>query len=357
MKLPAGAFEIRRLPVSSLRINEFGAVKVEDGPDLIGYKILFCPKSPLYGPPNRMDLEIPDQEQAALEKTVADMALPRDSPDLVLSGIKKYFLNNFQYSLVQTRTSSKQTPLSDFLLRTRSGHCEFFATAAVLLLRAHGIPARYMAGYMVDEYSDFEGMYVVRARHAHAWALAHVDGVWRNLDVTPPSWLDLESRAVSFWSPFYDFWGWLSFKYSKWRWTGKKKIPAGYLVLPLIPLIIFLVIRLNLRKQTRPGGKQENGRTVLSDRTEMISPFYRIERHLVSRGFIRKPHQTIPDWINYLETSSRDIPVDSLRRLCDWHYRLRFDPKGLDAGERSFFEQQVEEWLTRYRAKQEASSP
>ena len=115
LKLPAGAFEIRRLPVSSLRINEFGAVKVEDGPDLIGYKILFWPEDhPLYGPPNRMDLEIPDQEQAALEKTVADMALPRDSPDLVLSGIKKYFLNNFQYSLVQTRTSSKQTPLVRF---------------------------------------------------------------------------------------------------------------------------------------------------------------------------------------------------------------------------------------------------
>ena len=38
---------------------------------------------------------------------------------------------------------TEATPLADFLLRTRSGHCEYYATATVLLLRAAGIPARY----------------------------------------------------------------------------------------------------------------------------------------------------------------------------------------------------------------------
>jgi transglutaminase-like putative cysteine protease len=48
---------------------------------------------------------------------------------------------------------TNETPLARFLLRTRSGHCEYFATATVLLLRQLGIPARYAVGYAVHEAS------------------------------------------------------------------------------------------------------------------------------------------------------------------------------------------------------------
>ena len=59
--------------------------------------------------------------------------------------------------------------MSRFLLRTRSGHCEYFATATVLLLRQLGIPARYAVGYAVHEATGRK--YVVRQRDAHAWCL------------------------------------------------------------------------------------------------------------------------------------------------------------------------------------------
>ncbi|MBT8330725.1 MAG: transglutaminase-like domain-containing protein, partial [Deltaproteobacteria bacterium] len=39
--------------------------------------------------------------------------------------------------------------IENFLTRSRSGHCEYFATATVLLLRQAGIPARYARGYSV----------------------------------------------------------------------------------------------------------------------------------------------------------------------------------------------------------------
>src|SRR5207247_2054170 len=78
--------------------------------------------------------------------------------------------------------------LGEFLQTTRAGHCEYFASATVLLLRAAGVPARYAVGFSVQEWSRLERRWIVRARHAHSWALAYVDGAWREGDTTPPLW-------------------------------------------------------------------------------------------------------------------------------------------------------------------------
>ena len=55
-----------------------------------------------------------------------------------LQTLRGFFRDRFSYSLWQGApaiTSTNETPLNRFLLQTRSGHCEYFATAAVLLLR------------------------------------------------------------------------------------------------------------------------------------------------------------------------------------------------------------------------------
>ena len=76
-------------------------------------------------------------------------------------------------------------------MRSRAGHCEYFATATVLLLREAGIPARYATGFSVQDFSRMENRSVVRERHAHAWVLAFVNGAWRDLDTTPSNWGEL----------------------------------------------------------------------------------------------------------------------------------------------------------------------
>jgi transglutaminase-like putative cysteine protease len=100
----------------------------------------------------------------------------------------------------------------DFLHRSKSGHCEYFATATVLLLRAGGIPARYATGFAVNEKSELENAYIVRTRHAHAWARAWVNGTWINIDTTPPSWLSIEAEDSSVWSAITDWWSWARFR-------------------------------------------------------------------------------------------------------------------------------------------------
>lgn len=74
-----------------------------------------------------------------------------------------------------------------FLREGRRGYCVHFASAAVLLLRAEGIPARYVTGYSVSGAADQWN--AVTEDQAHAWVEYYQRGVgWEVLDPTPPDW-------------------------------------------------------------------------------------------------------------------------------------------------------------------------
>ena len=75
---------------------------------------------------------------------------------------------DFKYSLDLTRQDKALDPVEDFLLNTRSGHCQRFATALVLMLRTQGIPAQMVIGYRGCE-GRGDGWYDVREDQAHAW--------------------------------------------------------------------------------------------------------------------------------------------------------------------------------------------
>ena len=86
-------------------------------------------------------------------------------------------------------------PIGDFLFRSREGHCEYFASAMVLTLRARGIPARLVTGFYGAENSFWEEALIVRQSNAHAWVEAFVDGAWEVFDPTPPAGLPGASPA------------------------------------------------------------------------------------------------------------------------------------------------------------------
>lgn len=72
-----------------------------------------------------------------------------------------------------------------FLTLGTSGYCVHYATAATVLLRAAGIPARYVTGYAATVYENTPT--TVLAKEAHAWVEYFQEGVgWVTLDATPP---------------------------------------------------------------------------------------------------------------------------------------------------------------------------
>jgi hypothetical protein len=60
-------------------------------------------------------------------------------------------------------------PVDEFLFQTRSGFCEHYASAFTFLMRAAGIPARVVTGYLGGEINPVDGYLVVRQSDAHAW--------------------------------------------------------------------------------------------------------------------------------------------------------------------------------------------
>src|SRR5262249_38312627 len=78
-------------------------------------------------------------------------------------------------------------PVSTFLFETKSGHCEYFASAMALLLRASGIPTRMVNGFLMGEYNPVGDDYIVRQSDAHSWVEVYLPGSgWVEFDPTPP---------------------------------------------------------------------------------------------------------------------------------------------------------------------------
>ena len=97
--------------------------------------------------------------------------------------IERYLLTHHKYSL--RVDIGPGDPVSNFLLQGKAAHCEYFASAAVILTRLAGVPSRYIIGYSGHE-QDAGGVTVVRQRDAHAWAECWIDGTgWVVLDATP----------------------------------------------------------------------------------------------------------------------------------------------------------------------------
>src|SRR5436309_1752905 len=177
LSLPGGAFEIDRLAVVGVHRNRLGAVKVEEGLGLVTYTTLYGRAGPLDGPPLDADLYLPMRDAAIVSRIASELDLARKAPSARLAAVEAFFRENFRYSTWKGERPRRESALEEFFLRSRAGHCEYFATATVLLLRAAGVPARYAVGFSVQEGSRLEQRYIVRARHAHSWTLAYVNGV------------------------------------------------------------------------------------------------------------------------------------------------------------------------------------
>lgn len=100
-----------------------------------------------------------------------------------IEAIVNHLLKNHRYS--RAIRQSGGDGVSNFILQKQSAHCEYFASAAVILLRCVGIPSRYVVGYYAHEDAG-GGAVVVRQRDAHAWAESWIEGVgWVTVEATP----------------------------------------------------------------------------------------------------------------------------------------------------------------------------
>ena len=103
-----------------------------------------------------------------------------DDADLANALLERFNVRPYRYTLRPALLGD--APVDEFLFDTLEGFCEHYASAFVVALRAAGVPARVVTGYLGGE---MNGDYmIVRQSDAHAWAEAWIDGAWRRYDPT-----------------------------------------------------------------------------------------------------------------------------------------------------------------------------
>jgi transglutaminase-like putative cysteine protease len=109
---------------------------------------------------------------------------PKATLGEVVLALSRNFARNFTPTL--THETSAPTAMEGFLGQSKKGHCEYFATAAALFLRAQGIPSRVVLGYRGGTFNTVSRTLEVRERNAHAWVEIYGGrGRWYRYDPTP----------------------------------------------------------------------------------------------------------------------------------------------------------------------------
>jgi protein-glutamine gamma-glutamyltransferase len=347
--LPLGTFRVDGLLALQMKRNALGALKVEEGLGMVTYRALFAPTTSLSGAPTEVDLRIARGESALVNRLAAELDLRSRSPRAALAAVQAYFHDRFRYSTYLAGPAWGSAPLEDFLLRSRAGHCEYFATATVLLLRAAGIPARYATGYSVQEWSPREGRYLVRVRHAHSWALVYVDGAWRDFDTTPPEWTSVEASGAPAWQSLADLASWAMFAFARWRWGDRDSGTLRYAGWLLLPLCAGLAWRLYVRRRVARGPAPAGPAVAVRAPSGADSEFYLVERRLGELGLGRRPDEPIARWVARVRVARLPgVSIGPLAAMAELHSRYRFDPRGLDGADRRALKSAAESWLAEH---------
>jgi transglutaminase-like putative cysteine protease len=103
--------------------------------------------------------------------------------NLVADVLARFRNENFVYTLSPPLLGAH--PVDEFLFETRRGFCEHYASAFTVLMRAAGIPARVVTGYLGGEVNPVGEYILVRQADAHAWVEIWLENTgWVRVDPT-----------------------------------------------------------------------------------------------------------------------------------------------------------------------------
>jgi transglutaminase-like putative cysteine protease len=331
LPLPLGTVQLKDLTATAVETNRYQVVQSKGNPGLLNFAAYFGDYTP-EGAPWSLDREIPEEEEAAIKSMAKEIDVRRDAPpEKIIAAIVRFFEQKFRYTTYQEARAlgiHASTPLSDFLLRTRAGHCEYFASATVLLLREFHIPARYAIGYAVQEPSKEDDTYVIRERHGHAWAIAYIHKRWVEVDSTPAGWELAEEKEFPFYEGFADRWASLSFGLLEWRWLGDWTVFRMIAPWLAVPMIAFLAWRIFGRRMSSAVDHRESRVWPGAD-----SDFFHLERKLAKAGLARLYGESTAVWLGRVREEQPGL-AEILSPIMSLHLKYRFDPEGLSDGDR-----------------------
>ena len=270
-----------------------------------------------------------------LRLKVVDLALSicagKLTPRAKAEAIEEFFQSNFKYSLQKTVSPKNVDPLVHFLETQHPSHCEFFASAAAVLLRSVNVPTRYVTGYVVTEFSDEEDYWLARNRDAHAWVEAYdeLSERWFPVEATvgrayvtftaaeeevddgevTTSDVASADEGVSIIDRLFALLG-------SFRTADSLTFLFRVAQLPLFCMVVVLMW-IRHRQRLRKGGDPME--------FESRQMLLRVDRRVRKHDLVRAPHETLHqfasrvDSVAELEASSDSEVRDFLSRAADWY--------------------------------------
>jgi transglutaminase-like putative cysteine protease len=183
---PAG-LAVARVSGPRLRVDRFGVVEAPADP-VGNYALVHAPVAASAGDDGGPEtLAVPADLDPRMATLAAALAAGAPPPATRVARTLDYLASECRYSLDVGAFTSAQ-PVVEFVFDKKRGYCEYFASAAALLLRLQGVPARYVTGFSMDAAELSGGHYVVRESDAHAWIETWIPGRgWVEADPTPAS--------------------------------------------------------------------------------------------------------------------------------------------------------------------------
>ncbi len=283
--------------------------------------------------------------------------------------VETYLRTSYRYSL-DVKSTAGRSPMDDFLFGQKTGYCEHFATAMVLMLRGLGIPSRLVTGFLHGEWNEYGGYYIVRQRDAHAWVEVYFPASgWITFDPTPPSlpqimgwttavshYLDslrirweryiinyssldqamalskAKDQTDSLWDSLQQGWAEsLGSIHSAVRTVSRtiSGLPGSVWILFLASMATAMLLVLFI-KRPRSRTLKLNSRTQ-SDKQS--TQFYLLMLQILeSKGMAKKQHLTPTEFLKSLFLSSQEL--EKVQEITHTYYRTRFGGKGMTLNER-----------------------
>lgn len=188
--LPVETARVRGAERADVLVGRGGALSFIGPPrEAISYRVELASSAPQWaGPPaGSRDPTLDENGIGPRIRALAAQVAGDGSAALRAATIEQHLQTQYEYELELLGGVDEQA-VERFLFERQAGHCEYFASAMVLMLRSQGIPARFVTGFLGVESTPL-GYGIVRQSGAHAWVEAYLgdEQGWVGFDPTPPA--------------------------------------------------------------------------------------------------------------------------------------------------------------------------
>ena len=301
-------------------------------------------------------LDIPEEMKTELKKLAeqivsdADAKTPYDQCKAIEAWLKQ-----LQYTTDLPDTEGEE-PIFHFLLKSKRGHCQYFASSFALLARSLNIPTRLVSGFAEPEVSY--GIYTVAQRNAHVWPEVFFPGYeWIIFEPTPSAGIEFEKET----GVLADMERYFSYIQYQWNatvirfsssdqegiqdsvksffastfesvqrfWAKIKNLknnPKDIFWFITIAVALILIVVLCLRySYSKARTEIKNSHTMLRFITD-LKPFYDLLQFLSTKGFQRPNNITAFEIVKFVSKKRPDLQA-SFSSLLNFYQVARFGGK------------------------------